>query len=154
MSETLALATTLLVIAGSLAGVWFGWRLGRADRIDQWRRDLLIAAYADFVGACADFTLAVDHLQNADTDDARDRAWTDIKSSVLRFHNAWHRTLIVAPAEVRSVVNVIVGGLHVIAEECDKEPLDQQALSEQLDALAIARQGLSEKARASLGFGN
>jgi hypothetical protein len=37
-----------------LFGVWVGWRLGRAERESQWRRDKQLEAYSDLTSASAD----------------------------------------------------------------------------------------------------
>lgn len=152
MSATIAIA---LIVAGtSLAGVYFGWRLGMTERLQQWRRDKQIEAYSDFIGACADAAFAVDRYQSSDTEAERGEALVEMKDSIIRFHNAFHRLLIVAPPSVRSVVDEITDGVNTVAKEIDKVPRDDEAINRILVKSAGLRVKLSEEARRTLGFGN
>src|SRR5437899_1000214 len=108
----LQIGLALLVPIAALAGVWLGWWLGMTEREQRWRRDKQIEAYANFVGAAADFTFAVDRYQTGETDDQRSAAMTELKAAVIPFHYAFHRALIVAHESARPLVDRIADGVH------------------------------------------
>ncbi|HVC75217.1 MAG TPA: hypothetical protein VND96_01740 [Candidatus Micrarchaeaceae archaeon] len=154
MTENVALAVALIAVLGSLAGVWIGWRLGRAERVEQWRRDQQIAAYSELVAANVEVGQAYALVFVAETYEEHGEAARETAASVVRFHNATHRARIVASHSVRPVVDELYRLTTEATDELKKVKAErnERAADDNLVAAVAVREAISEQAREDFGF--
>ncbi len=153
MAENLALAVALIAVLGSLAGVWIGWRLGRAERVEQWRRDQQIAAYSELVAAGVEIARACALARVAETNAEFYEAQRDMTATVIRFHNATHRARIVASEAVRPFVDQLADLNMATTNEFMKKERDEATIDKSLSGVAAVRDLISEQAREDFKFG-
>jgi hypothetical protein len=152
VSENVAIALGLIAVAGTLFGGWAGWRLGRTERVEQWRRDQQIAAYSELVAAGVDVARACTLAHVAETADDFTEAQREMTASVIRFHNATHRAKIVASEAVRLFVDELAELNMAATNEFKKAEPDDAVVDQSLQTAAVVRGALSEQARLDFGF--
>lgn len=153
MTENFAVALALIAVAGPLFGVWIGWRLGRAERVEQWRRDQQIAAYSELVAAGVEIARACTLARVAETAEEFAEAQREMTATVIRFHNATHRARIVASEAVRPYVDQLAGLNQAATEEFTKDARDDATIDKSLTGAAAVRDLISEQAREDFKFG-
>jgi hypothetical protein len=152
VSEATVVAVALIAAVGPLFGIWVGWRLGRSERENQWRRDQQMEAYSELTAACADVAGAISVEMSAKTSDEHADARTEGNAAMLRFHNALHRNYIVASPAVRPVVDRLSRAMRAAIGEAQKSKRNDKVLSDHLVEAADLRKELSETAGNDLGF--
>ncbi len=156
VTENVALAVALIAIVGPLFGVWIGWRLGRAERVDQWRRDQQIAAYSELVAANVEVGQAYALAFVAETNEEYAEATRETAASVVRFHNATLRARIVASHPVRPLVDELYRLTTEATDELKKVKAERNetVADDNLVSAVAVREAISEQARADFGFAN
>ncbi|HEV2033390.1 MAG TPA: hypothetical protein VGU71_04205 [Candidatus Dormibacteraeota bacterium] len=153
MDAVTAIVVALLTVGGSLLGVLAGWRLGMSERLRQWRRDKQIDAYSELLSASADVAGAASHELQAETNEEHAEAGRETGTAMLRYHDALHRTNIVAAPSVQLVIAELAKSMSAgIHELHNRENRDDEVISEHLVAAANLRKRVSEAARTDLGF--
>ncbi len=153
MNENLALALGLIAVAGPIFGIWIGWRLGRAERVEQWRRDEQINAYSELVAAGVEIARACALARVADTDEEFYEAQREMTATVIRFHNATHRARIVASEAVLPYVDDLADLNQAATSEFMKKERDDATIDKSLSGAAAVRDLISEQAREDFKFG-
>lgn len=153
VSENVALAIGLIAVAGPLFGVWVGWRLGRTERVEQWRRDQQIAAYSELVAAGVEIARACTLARVAETAEEFAEAQRELTATVIRFHNATHRARIVASEAVRPYVDQLAELNQAATNEFMKKEPDEATIDKSLSGAAAVRDLISEQAREDFKFG-
>jgi len=152
VSENVAIALGLIAVAGTLFGGWAGWRLGRTERVEQWRRDQQIAAYSELVAAGVEVARACTLARVAETADDFTEAQREMTTSVIRFHNATHHARIVASEAIRPFVYELAELNMAATNEFKKVEPDDAIVDQSLMTAAVVRDALSEQARLDFGF--
>lgn len=153
MSENVAIALGLIAVAGTLFGGWAGWRLGRTERVEQWRRDEQIAAYSELVASGVEIARACVLARLAETEEEFTEAQHEMTKTLIRFHNATHRARIVASEAVRPYVDQLAELNQAATNEFMKKEPDETTIDQSLSGAAALRDLISERAREDFKFG-
>ena len=153
MSEDVAIALGLIAVAGTLFGGWAGWRLGRTERVEQWRRDQQIAAYSELVASGVEIARACTLARVAETPEEFAEAQREMTVTVIRFHNATHRARIVASEAVRPYVDQLAELNQAATNEFTKKEPNEATIDKSLSGAAAVRDLISEQAREDFKFG-
>jgi hypothetical protein len=141
-----------LVPVAALAGVWFGWWLGKTERDQQWRRDKQIDAYTELIAVSADATIAAGNRLSALTAEQRADASRLETASQVKFHNALHKATLVSPSLIRAIIDQLGEANRAVLTEMEKEDKDRAAVEKQIVRGADLRKELVRAARKDLGF--
>ncbi len=87
-NPAITVAVALIAVLGSVFGVWIGWRLGMAERLQQWRRDKQIETYSELLAASAVHSNCLADAAEAETKEELADASHHMTTASVRFANA------------------------------------------------------------------
>jgi hypothetical protein len=137
---------TVLVVTGTLAGIWLGSRLTRAKDDRQWRRDRCLEAYADVLRGCPILISEADRLYLALADDPAAQAQL-LHAKSLELNHAILKAILLSSDKMNITCTALTDCFGRIASRANaspKWPVDEWNRLVTIEAAAIVGQFTAE----------
>jgi hypothetical protein len=142
-SPIFIMVLSLIAVCGTLGGVWLGSRLTQRNEDRKWRRDRILEAYSEFLGAVdrviSEAGLAYGTPCGTEEHQRRREAVLDKVADMNRLSG---RLILLSPdameAPFSALTGFITSELQIMAIECPKAPADEREASNKKLATLLA----------------